>query len=97
MARENDLEGQQYMGGKHGDQAGMKPEDRSAAQQASCETKKGRSNRPTRRGRNTSAVKVGTTTRPAIRVRGGAVSALRCHTRLTNKTRRSFERWGYSS
>ena len=41
MARENDLEGQQYMGGKHGDQAGMKPEDRSAAQQGIVQDEKG--------------------------------------------------------
>jgi hypothetical protein len=34
MARANDLEGRQDMGGKHGGQAGMpKPEDRSSAQQ----------------------------------------------------------------
>lgn len=34
MPKENDLEGAQDMGGKHGGQAGMpKPEDRSGAQQ----------------------------------------------------------------
>jgi len=34
MPKENDLEGRQDMGGKHGGQAGMpKPEDRSSAQQ----------------------------------------------------------------
>ena len=34
MPKENDLEGRQDMGGKHGGQAGMpKPETRSAAQQ----------------------------------------------------------------
>jgi hypothetical protein len=42
MARENDLEGQQDMGGKHGGQAGMpKPEDRSAAQQGIVQDEKG--------------------------------------------------------
>jgi hypothetical protein len=35
MPKENDLEGRQDMGGKHGGQAGMpKPETRTAAQQA---------------------------------------------------------------
>jgi hypothetical protein len=35
MPKENDLEGRQDMGGKHGGQAGMpKPETRTAAQRA---------------------------------------------------------------
>ena len=42
MARENDLEGQQDMGGKHGGQAGMpKPEDRSSAQQGIVRDERG--------------------------------------------------------
>ena len=43
MAKENDLEGQQDMGGKHGGQAGMpKPEDRSSAQQGIVRDEEGR-------------------------------------------------------
>ena len=42
MPRENDLEGQQDMGGKRGGQAGMpKPENRSAAQQGIVRDEKG--------------------------------------------------------
>lgn len=42
MPRENDLEGRQDMGGKHGGQAGMpKPENRSAAQQGIVRDEKG--------------------------------------------------------
>jgi hypothetical protein len=42
MARANDLEGQQDMGGKHGGQAGRpKPEDRSSAQQGIVRDEKG--------------------------------------------------------
>ena len=42
MAKENDLEGQQDMGGKHGGQAGMpKPEHRSSTQQGIVRDKKG--------------------------------------------------------
>ena len=42
MPRENDLEGQQDMGGKHGGQAGMpKQEGRSSAQQGIVRDEKG--------------------------------------------------------
>jgi len=42
MPKENDLEGQQDMGGKHGGQAGMpKPENRNSAQQGIVRDKKG--------------------------------------------------------
>ena len=42
MAKENDLEGRQDMGGKHGGQAGMpKPEGRSSAQQGIVRDEKG--------------------------------------------------------
>ena len=42
MPKENDLEGERDMGGKHGGQAGMrKPEDRSAAQQGIVRDEKG--------------------------------------------------------
>jgi hypothetical protein len=42
MPKENDLEGQQDMGGKHGGQAGMpKPEDGSSAQQGIVRDEKG--------------------------------------------------------
>jgi hypothetical protein len=42
MPKENDLEGRQDMGGKHGGQAGMpKPEDRSSAQQGIVRDEKG--------------------------------------------------------
>jgi hypothetical protein len=42
MARANDLEGQEDMGGKHGGQAGMpKPEDRNSAQQGIVRDEKG--------------------------------------------------------
>ena len=42
MPKENDLEGRQDMGGKHGGQAGMpKPESRSAAQQGIVRDDKG--------------------------------------------------------
>lgn len=42
MPKENDLEGKQDMGGKHGGQAGMpKPEHRSAAQQGLVRDQKG--------------------------------------------------------
>ena len=42
MPKENDLEGRQDMGGKHGGQAGMpKPETRTAAQQGIVRDDKG--------------------------------------------------------
>jgi hypothetical protein len=42
MPKENDLEGRQDMGGKHGGQAGMpKPENRSGAQQGIVRDDKG--------------------------------------------------------
>jgi hypothetical protein len=42
MAKANDLEGRQDMGGKHGGQAGMpKPEDRSSAQQGIVRDERG--------------------------------------------------------
>ncbi len=42
MAKENDLEGRQDMGGKHGGQAGMpKPEKRSSAQQGIVRDERG--------------------------------------------------------
>ncbi len=42
MPNENDVEGKQDMGGKHGGQAGMpKPENRSAAQQGIKRDEKG--------------------------------------------------------
>ena len=42
MPKENDLEGQQDMGGKHGGQAGMpKPENRNSAQQGIMRDEKG--------------------------------------------------------
>jgi hypothetical protein len=42
MPRENDLQGQQDMGGKHGGQAGMpKPENRNSAQQRIVRNEKG--------------------------------------------------------
>jgi hypothetical protein len=42
MPKENDLQGQQDMGGKHGGQAGMpKPETRTAAQQGIIRDDKG--------------------------------------------------------
>jgi hypothetical protein len=42
MPNENDLEGHQDMGGKHGGQAGMpKPENRAAAQQGMVRDEKG--------------------------------------------------------
>ena len=42
MPKQNDLEGRQDMGGKHGGQAGMpKPEDRSSAQQGIVRDEKG--------------------------------------------------------
>jgi hypothetical protein len=42
MPKENDLEGRQDMGGKHGGQAGMpKPEGKSGAQQAIVKDEKG--------------------------------------------------------
>ena len=42
MPKENDMEGRQDMGGKHGGQAGMpKPETRTAAQQAIVRDDKG--------------------------------------------------------
>ena len=42
MAKVNDLEGRQDMGGKHGGQAGMpKPEDQSSAQQGIVRDEKG--------------------------------------------------------
>lgn len=42
MPQENDLEGKQDMGGKHGGQAGMpKPENRSAAQHGIVKDEKG--------------------------------------------------------
>ena len=43
MPKENDQEGAQDMGGKHGGQAGMpKPEQQSAAQKAIAKDEKGR-------------------------------------------------------
>ena len=49
MPKENDLEGQQDMAGKHGGQAGMpKPEDGAQPSRASCGTKSDRSDRQTR-------------------------------------------------
>jgi hypothetical protein len=42
MARQDDLEGQRDMGGKHGGQAGMpKPENRSSAQQGIVRDERG--------------------------------------------------------
>ena len=42
MPKENDLEGHQDMGGKHGEQTGMpKPEERSSAQQGIVKDEKG--------------------------------------------------------
>jgi hypothetical protein len=42
MAKANDLEGRQDMGGKHGGQAGMpEPEDRSGAQQGIVKDERG--------------------------------------------------------
>jgi hypothetical protein len=42
MPKENDLEGHQDMGGKHGGRAGMpKPEERSSAQQGIVKDEKG--------------------------------------------------------
>ena len=42
MPKENDLESDRDMGGKHGGQAGMpKPEDRNAAQQGIVKDEKG--------------------------------------------------------
>ena len=42
MPKENDLEGRQDMGGKHGGQAGMpKPEEKSGAQQGIVKDEKG--------------------------------------------------------
>jgi hypothetical protein len=42
MPKENDLEGRQDMGGKHGGQAGMpKPEGKSGAQQGIVKDEKG--------------------------------------------------------
>lgn len=42
MAKQNDLEGRQDMGGKHGGQAGMpKPEGTSGAQQGIVKDEKG--------------------------------------------------------
>ena len=68
MARENDLEGQQDMGGKHGGQAGMpKPEDRSSAQQGIVRASGDRNSQRTKRVLNTSAGKIGAMIRLAIR------------------------------
>ena len=62
MPRENDLEGQQDLGGKHGGHAGMpKPEDRCSLSRALRETKKGRSNQPINREFSTPAGRAGTT------------------------------------
>ena len=52
MPRENDLEGVQDQGGKHGGQKGMpkpSPNRRTVPTRASCATKKDRSSRATRR------------------------------------------------
>ena len=54
MARANDLEGRQDMGGKHGGQAGRpKPEDRSSAQQGIVRDERDRSSQRTKRVLNT--------------------------------------------
>ena len=64
MPKENDLEGRQDMGGKHGGQAGMpKPEDRSSAQQGIVRDQRDTSNRQTKSVLNMSAAKIEGTTR----------------------------------
>ena len=68
MPKENDLEGRQDMGGKHGGQAGMpKPEERSSAHQASFGTNGDKSNRRTKSVLSMSAAKTGGTIRLAIK------------------------------
>jgi len=60
----------------------MNSEDRSAAQQDIVPDEKGQEQPADKARGNTSAVKIGTTNRPAIRVRGGgsmpSVSCLTC-------------------
>jgi hypothetical protein len=59
MPKENELEGQQDMGGKHGGQAGMpKPEKQSAAQQGIVKDERAKNSPPIKRELNTSAARL---------------------------------------
>jgi hypothetical protein len=64
MAKANDLEGRQDMGGKHGGQAGMpEPEDRSGAQQGIVKDERGQEQPADKARANKSAGRIAGTTR----------------------------------